>query len=48
MLYADATFPSKIQRIKNLKGGVSGSQGGGGLRSNFGGHFFIFMCFFGT
>ena len=34
---------------KEFKGG-GGSQGlrGGGLRSNFGGHFFMFMCFLGT
>ena len=33
-------FPSKIQCIKNFKGG--GSQGlGGGLRPNFGGHFYV-------
>ena len=34
--------PSKIHRIKNLKGGVSQCPGWGGQRSNFGVHFFMF------
>ena len=37
-----------IQRTKNLRGGGLRVCGGGGLRSNFGGNFFVFMCFFGT
>ena len=50
-LYAGVIFPSKIRRIKNFRGGgFSGlaGQGGGGLRFNFGGHFVLSMCFFGT
>ena len=49
ILYAGVIFPSKMQRVKSFKGvgGVSGF-GGGGLRSNLGGHFFVFTCFFGT
>ena len=33
---------------KEFQGGGSQGLGGGGVRSNFGGHLFMFMCFFGT
>ena len=41
-------FLHKIQHIVNIEeGGVLGFRGGS-LRSDFGGRFFMFMCFFGT
>ena len=46
ILYAGVIFPSKVLRIKNFKGGGL-RVWGGGLWSNLGGRFFMFMYFFG-
>ena len=39
---------SKLQRIKNFKGGGSQGPGGGGSKVNLGVNFFAFVRFFGT
>ena len=46
ILYADVIFqPNTVHKEFEGGGGGSGFRGGG-LRSNFGGHFFMFMYFF--